>query len=126
ELAAAGRGREVRLEDDRLSRVALVLARIGYGRVALETLPSDALDRVHAAAHLVPHFARMAVGPGKAEALRQLDDDPEVFARIARRLQCGAAELDHAAGVGHRARLLGPRRRRQDDIREIRGLRPDD
>src|SRR5256885_5108492 len=96
ELAAPGGGREVRLEHHRLSRIAFVLAGIGDRRVALEPLPGDAADRVHRLAHLVPYLFGSWVAPSKTQPLRQLDDDPEILARFARRLQRAPPELHHA------------------------------
>ena len=57
---------------------------------------------------------------------RELLDDPEVLARLARRLDRLAAELHHAVGVGHGADLLRPGGRRQHDVGEIRGLGEED
>src|SRR5437016_3658336 len=74
EFPTTGGRREMRLEHHRLTRITLVLARIGHRGVALEAYPRNAADRVHALAHLVPDLARMRVGPGQPEALRQFDD----------------------------------------------------
>ena len=81
-------------------------------------------------AHLVVHLRHAALGPGvlpaAAEALRDLLDDPEILARIARHVERAASELHHAVGVGDGAGLLGPRGRRQHDIGEIRRLGEED
>src|SRR5437773_11987362 len=68
ELAAARGCGEMRDEYDGLARVAFFLARISDGGLALEALPGDPRDRVHALPHLVQHFARMRVAPGSAQA----------------------------------------------------------
>src|SRR5205814_8530973 len=77
ELAAARGRREMRDEYDGLARVAFFLARISDGGLALEALPGDSRDRVHALAHLVEHFARMRVVPGKSHAPGELVDEPD-------------------------------------------------
>ena len=116
----------VRHEHRRLARIAFLLARIGHRGLALEAIPRDAGDRVHARAHLVEHLARMRVIPVQAHAARQLVDDPEIRPGLAGRLDGLAAELHHAIGVRDGADLLGPRGRRQHHVGEIRRLGQED
>ena len=68
----------------------------------------------------------MAVGPRQAESLGDLDQDPQIVARIAGQRQRLAAHLHLAVGIGHRARLLRPSRRRQDHVGHHRRLGEED
>ena len=56
----------------------------------------------------------------------ELDEQPEVFLRVAGRLDRLASELHHAIGVGDGADLLGPRGGGQHDVGEIRRLGEED
>src|SRR5438046_10634377 len=100
----------MRDEYDGLARVAFFLARISDGGVALEALPGDSRDRVHALAHLVEYFARMRVVPVQTHAACKMVDDPQILFRLAGRLDRLAAELHHAVGVGDGADLFRPGR----------------
>ncbi len=75
------------------------------------------------AADLVPDGLGVRVAPRGAHPVRELEDDREVVARAGRRGHGGPHALDAPLGVGDRALALGPGRgRRQDDVRELRGL----
>ena len=126
ELRAPGGGREMRLEHHRLARIAFVLARIGHRGIALQALPRDALDGVHAAAHLVEHLFGTFVLPVQPQPARELDEDPEVRLGFSGRVQGLAAELHHAVGVGDGAVLLGPRGGGQHHVGEVAGLGEED
>jgi hypothetical protein len=78
-------------------------------------------------ADLVPHvlggLIRLAVVPGVAELAGEVEDDLDVVAGLARRVERLAAQLHPAFGVGHRAVGLAPRRRAgQHDVGELGGL----
>ena len=126
EAAPAGFAREAVDEDDRIARVAFVAARVGHRVLALEPLPGDAGDVRHRVPHLVEDLRHRLIVPVEAELTRHLLDDPEVLARVARRVDRLAAELDEPVGVGEGARLLRERARRQDDVGEVGRLGEED
>ena len=67
------------------------------------------------------------VVPVVTEATSQVEQDVDVVARRARRIERFADPLHASFGVGHRAIGLAPRRRsRQHDVGELRGLGPMD
>ena len=106
ELAATARGREAIAENHVLARPVDRLDRVGHRTLALEPFPGDALDRGHDLAHLREHICRPAVAPVEAEPAGDLLDDPQILARVSRRLQGDAGELHLTVGVGKRAFLL--------------------
>ena len=113
--------------EEQLARVRLVPAR-----------PLDAAERLqarvgHAAvdrgdgADLVPRPLRGRLAPVVPHAPRDLVDDPEVLARLARRVERLADPLDAPLGVRDRALGLRPGRGGgQDDVRDLRGRGQDD
>src|SRR5262249_16853275 len=103
--------------------IAFLFARIGHATLFFEPLPGDAGDRIHALAHFIEYVRRTAVIPAEPDAPRDLLDDPQVFSRIARGLQALASELHHPVGVGDRAYLFRPCRRRKYDVGVIARLR---
>src|SRR5438128_12366315 len=98
----------MRDEHDGFPRIAFLLAGVGHRGLALEALPGDACDRVHALAHLVEHFARMRVVPGKADAPGQLVDQTEIFFRLAPRLDRCSSELHPAVVVDYTSDISHP------------------
>ena len=126
QLCAAVRRRELVDEHDFVARIALVLARVGDRVLGLQTFPGDAGDRVHRLAHLVEHVLRAAVVPVQTQAAGHFLDDPQILARIARRVDRRAAQLHLTVGVGEGAVLLGEGGRRQHHVGEIGGFGQED
>ena len=122
ELPSPGGGREARAEHDVQPGRVVGRAGIGDRVLALDPLPVDVVEGLHAALHFGKHVARVVVVPAESEAPGDLLDDPPVRAGLARRRQRRAPHLHLAVGVGDGAVLLGPAGRRQDDVRELRGL----
>ena len=126
ELAPAGRRRERLGEHDARSGIAFLLARIGDRVLALEPLPRDAGDRRHRLPHLGEHLARMRVAPVEAEPLA-------ISTMIDRSCRASPGGVSACRPSCTRRSVLvnvpvfsGKRRRRQDDVGEIRGLGEED
>ncbi|MNT27845.1 hypothetical protein D3C72_1634950 [compost metagenome] len=94
--------------------------------LAFQPLPGHAADAGHGLAHLVEHVGHAGVMPVQPELRRHLLDDPQVLARLPRRVQCLAAELDGAVGVGEGAGLLREGRSRQHHVGQVGGLGQED
>ncbi len=76
------------------------------------------------AADLVPHALRVCLAPLGAHPVRELEDDREVVPGARWRRDGRPHALDPPLRVGDRALRLGPcGRGREDDVRELRGLR---
>ena len=73
---------------------------------------------------LVEDVGRRPIGEGlpPAEPRRNLAKDPPVGPRLARRIEECALARDAPLGVGDRAVLLAPRRRRQPHLRQVRRI----
>ncbi len=118
----AVRGGKAVDEDHRLPRMVLVRAGIGDRARAFEPRPGDALDRRHQLAHLLPDLGGAAVLPVEPQPARHLDDEVQILACLARRLQRLPRQLHAAVGVGEAAGLLRKGGRRQDHVGQHRSL----
>ena len=110
----------------------------GLERVLREAGPLDAAELLeagvaHAAVHrreraqLVPHVLGDRLWPLAAEAARDLGEDPQVVARLARRLDRLAHPLHPTLAVRHGALGLAPcRRGGQHHVGELGGLREEE
>ena len=126
EFRSAGRRRKRLDEHHRIAGIAFLLAGIGDAVFLLQPLPGNTADARHGMSHLIEHsrhrLLSRAIRPREAKLARDIDDDLQILARLARRIECLASQLHISIGVGKGAGFLGKRGGRQNDVGKIGGF----